>query len=390
MDKKILRIVITGGPCGGKTTALEQIAKIFREQGYTIFTVNETATELINDGIKPFGNDLDRLKTIDFQRLVLDAQYAKEQIRDEAARACSNDKVVILYDRGILDNRAYITHEEFKELAKAKGLTEAEILSKYDLVLHLTTAADGAEKDYSLDNNSARTETIEEARAIDKKTKEAWSTHPNQYIFDNDGIDFDQKLQRVGNVIRGYLGEEEVLHREKYVVEIKGLDLSQFSGLNLIREEIEEFVGLDTPNQNEMYRKSTIADSTYYTYTKIRYREDGTKTTMQRNITEREYLENLERTGREPIKKVRYNFISKGERFRLDSYLDTYGLMTLERDVTKPNIKNIPGFITKVREITDDRAYSSASIYKAINKHREEERENDIYKVLKLKRKQDK
>ena len=49
--KKIHNIVITGGPCGGKTTALEKISKTFREMGYLVLIVNETATELIRDGI---------------------------------------------------------------------------------------------------------------------------------------------------------------------------------------------------------------------------------------------------------------------------------------------------------------------------------------------------
>ena len=38
---------------------------------------------------------------------------------------------------------------------------------RYDLVIHLSTAADGAEKFYDLENNKARWETIEHAISVD-------------------------------------------------------------------------------------------------------------------------------------------------------------------------------------------------------------------------------
>lgn len=206
--KKILRIVITGGPCGGKTTALDNISKILEEEGYTVFKVNETATELISTNVKPFGKEEDKLPLLKFQWMVLKTQLAKEYVRDFAAEACDNDKVVILCDRGILDNRAYITHEEFQKLADLEGITEQEILDRYQLVLHLTTAALGKEEYYTLFNNVARTETIEEAREVDRKTVAAWYNHPNRYIFENDCL-FEEKMERVEKVVRDFIKNEK-------------------------------------------------------------------------------------------------------------------------------------------------------------------------------------
>ena len=74
MDKKILNIVITGGPCDGKTTALDELTKLLRSYGYTVYLVNETATELITDGIRPFGDNALPLK--DFQEFIFDAQQS--------------------------------------------------------------------------------------------------------------------------------------------------------------------------------------------------------------------------------------------------------------------------------------------------------------------------
>lgn len=374
--KKILRIVITGGPCGGKTTAIEEITKLFREQGYTVLSVNESATELINDGVKPFGSDNDRLKLIDFQRIVLEEQLGKEKTRDMAAECCENDKAVILYDRGILDNRAYITDEEFKMLIDEKNITEADILHRYDLVLHLVTAADGKEEYYTTANNKARIETPSEAREKDKRTMEAWSTHPNQKIIGNDTL-FDEKMKKVVNTIRDFIGENEVLDQEKYKIELGDIDFAKLSNIisvHMLKEEIQEFVKSYEDNEDEMYRKSTINGSSYYTYSKVNYHEDGTKTTVHKNVSEDEYLDNLHRANGKEITKTRYNFIYEGERYRMDFYHNPANIITLERDITNKKKHNLPPFIMadEIQRITNDRDFSEANICNVINEVREQ------------------
>ena len=50
--------------------------------------------------------------------------------------------------------------------------------NRYDQIIHLITAANGAEEFYRLDNNACRTEGIEQARQIDEKCARAWVGHP--------------------------------------------------------------------------------------------------------------------------------------------------------------------------------------------------------------------
>ena len=51
-EKKVIsKIVITGGPCAGKTTAMSWIQNAFTDLGYHVIFVPECATELINAGI---------------------------------------------------------------------------------------------------------------------------------------------------------------------------------------------------------------------------------------------------------------------------------------------------------------------------------------------------
>ncbi len=76
--------------------------------------------------------------------------------------------VLIICDRGIMDNFAYCTKEVRDKIIEETGWTYNYICNnRYDLVIHLVTAAIGAEKYYTLENNEARYETAEQARHID-------------------------------------------------------------------------------------------------------------------------------------------------------------------------------------------------------------------------------
>ena len=78
MGKVVKRIVLTGGPCAGKSSSLDLIQDYLVNKGYVVYTVQESATELINSGIKPFGsNKLDLLK---FQDVILKYQLDNEYI----------------------------------------------------------------------------------------------------------------------------------------------------------------------------------------------------------------------------------------------------------------------------------------------------------------------
>lgn len=68
--------------------------------------------------------------------------------------------------------------------------------NRYDQIIHLVTAAKGAEKFYILDNNVTRTEGIELARQLDRKTAKAWIGHPYIDVIDN-RTDFEMKIARV-------------------------------------------------------------------------------------------------------------------------------------------------------------------------------------------------
>ena len=57
--------------------------------------------------------------------------------------------------------------------------------NRYDQVIHMVSAANGAEKFYSLDNHTCRSEDIDKAKELDKLVGEAWVGHPYLEVVDN-------------------------------------------------------------------------------------------------------------------------------------------------------------------------------------------------------------
>ena len=193
MAKQITRIVLTGGPAAGKTTLISRILKEFKQdEGWKVITIPETATELISGfGIKPFGGCVSML---DFQDFVVSDQLHKEQLALKAAQMVPEEHVIVLYDRALFDDKAYISDEEFRQVLARFGLTEQQALSHYDTVLHLVSCAKGAEFAYNF-GNEARYEPLELAREKDDLTLRAWRAHPNLHVIDN-SVDFEDKIAR--------------------------------------------------------------------------------------------------------------------------------------------------------------------------------------------------
>ena len=188
----LTKIVITGGPCAGKSTALSRIQEEFTKLGYTVLFVSETATELINGGVAPW-----TCKTSDdFQKFLIKLQIEKERIFELSASSMATEKVLIVCDRGMLDNKAYMTQQAFENTLSEFNLNEVEIRDNYDAVFHLVTAADGAMDFYTTENNTARTETPAQAIELDKKLLSAWTGHPHLRVIDN-STTFENKIKKL-------------------------------------------------------------------------------------------------------------------------------------------------------------------------------------------------
>lgn len=189
----IIKIVITGGPCAKKSTALRyiQATKAFTDMGYTVLCVPEAATELMTNGITPKScNSL-----VDYQMRQLKFQLDNERIFEAKALEAKTDKILILCDRGTLDGKAYMPEKDFEDMLKKFNTDETELLKNYDAVFHLITTAKDAKEHYTLESNPARSETIEQAITLDDKILNVYKHHPHRYIINNS--DFEHKTQKL-------------------------------------------------------------------------------------------------------------------------------------------------------------------------------------------------
>lgn len=369
MGQLLKKIVLTGGPCAGKTTALARIEENLTEQGYHVFIVGESATEMIKSGIKPFGsNAIDLLK---FQDLILRYQLSKEEVFERAIKEANyNDKCVIIYDRGIMDNKAYITNEEFANLVKSHNLDELSLMERYDMIIHMVTAADGKEEYYTLANNVARTESVDEAIALDKRTANAWLGHNNLKIIDN-STEFEEKLVRVTDAVNNLLGNPISLRvQKKFTIDLDSSNLD-YLRKNAIKMDIEQtylygnFENEDEREEIRLRKKTYNGQSVYY-YTVQRKSLNGlSKIVTDKKISEKDYLKILSMyEEKHTIKKTRYSFIKNKQYFKLDIFEDD-NLAILEIDPTKENEKiNIPEGLSVIEDVTDKVDYQNYMIAK--------------------------
>lgn len=201
------RIVLTGGPCGGKTTALSHIQQHFTALGYKVFSVPEVPTLVTAAGWSYLTSNHDFY--YEGERVILRLQLMLEDEITRMAATCT-EPCLIICDRGALDISTYISTEMWQELCEGCHTSTAELLSRYDGVIHLVTAARGAVEAYTTANNTARYEQADEAGIrlaceLDDRQYEVWAGHPHHFRIDN-STGFDLKVRRTIQAIEHILG----------------------------------------------------------------------------------------------------------------------------------------------------------------------------------------
>lgn len=180
----ITKIVLTGGPCAGKTTTNERIEEFYSKLGYAVFTLPEAATLFINAGAEFLTKD--RNLYFEIHKSMMRFLLQMEDSFYDIARA-TDRPALIINDRGAMDISAYMAPEDWQRLLKETGHTEKELMGRYKAVFHLCTSAKGAPNSYTLSNNSARMEeTLAEAIRVDNNLIKAWESHPNLHIIESE------------------------------------------------------------------------------------------------------------------------------------------------------------------------------------------------------------
>ena len=360
-DDLVFTLVLTGGPCGGKTTSMAHLSELLEGLGYRVFLVPEAATLMMTSGASPLGGPRDRLL---FQRNLIKLQMSLEDCFTELARGCGQPAVV-LCDRGTMDTSAYLSAELWQTLLTENGWTEVELRDgRYDAVIHLVTAALGAEPFYTTENNTVRHETPEQARGLDERLRRAWVGHPRLRVIDN-RADFQDKVRRVSDalchVIQAPAPRGEI---ERRFLLSEGAELP--AGVHHKTFELEQTYLVSTNGGEARVRSRTSAGASSYTHTVKRPQVAGQSILLQRRISGRDFtaLRAQADPERQPVHKQRRCFLWQSLYFELDTFFDpSPGLNILEVKVDNPDEEvELPPFLPIEREITGEDEYMSYNL----------------------------
>ena len=360
--KKIAKIVITGGPCAGKSTAMIWIQEHFEKQGYGVLFIPECATELILGGVSGWTME----SNFEFELAILKMQQQKEKIFDECAKKLfAKDKVLIVCDRGFLDCKAYMEDYEFREAMQVLGMEENAVRDSYDGVFHLVSVAKDAPQFYTHETNKARFETLEEAIENDTKTLNAWMGHPHLRIVDN-STDFEGKMRRLLKEISCLLGEPVPYEIErKFLVKLPDLEMLEKEN-NCKKVEIIQTYLQSTEDEVRVRQRGFNGG---YTYTKtVKKNIEGMKRVeYEERISQQEYLNLLMEadTTKKQIRKTRYCFVFNNQYFELDVYpfWKNKALLEIELDDENKGVE-MPEFIKVIKEVTDEEEYKNSQLAK--------------------------
>lgn len=162
------RIVLTGGPGGGKTTA----ADLFRREiGERVVVVPESATLLFSGGFP-------RVRDHHAQKAAQSAIFHVQRNLEDTQAALFPDRI-LLCDRGTVDGAVYWPGEP-KDFFSTLGTNLEQELARYDAVLFFESAAVGG-----IDiegGNPVRIEGVPEAAELNHRLRELWERHPNFHL----------------------------------------------------------------------------------------------------------------------------------------------------------------------------------------------------------------
>ena len=196
---KNIKVAITGGPSGGKTTLIEALRKEFNPR---VKIVSEAASVLYKGGFP-------RVKSYDgfyhAQKAIYSVQKEMEELRCKVY-----PEALMVCDRGSLDALAYWPDTEEHFFKEMNSSYEQEV-KRYDWVIHLDTAR---EPDYDT-TNEVRNETFHEALNLNEKIKQSWSKHPQRIVITSEQ-DFFSKMRKATLVI-------EAIMQNKTFAEVNGL-----------------------------------------------------------------------------------------------------------------------------------------------------------------------
>lgn len=375
---KIVKVVLTGGPGGGKTSVLNAIKNLaITEEGYKniiklgdkkikLVTISETATELISSGIPP--TEAERI--YDFQDILFEIQKSKEESSIKSLRfGYDTDIILFLYDRGLLDGMAYLDKKgEFEDIMASKDVKELDILDKYDLVLDLLSTATCAPEKYGFESNEARFEDVEWAKSVDRKTSAAWVGHRNMKLFDS-GVSLEEEVNNVIEYLKDYILNGSNIEKEEYFIENNPVTFSKYNDVNSRRINVVNThidFGIDNVVDTILVKRTYRGYSTYFLQFVTKGSEKA-RIIKDERIDENTYKRLLTRYDIKNVEEKKELSFVEGKHLYKVSFYNDFTTLEVEKDLDNEEII-IPNDIKIIRKIRDFSEKSELSSKKVLKK----------------------
>lgn len=375
---KIFKVVLTGGPGGGKTSVLNAIKNLaITEEGYKniiklgdkkikLVTISETATELISSGITP--TEAERI--YDFQDILFEIQKSKEESSIKSLRfGYDADIILFLYDRGLLDGMAYLDKKgEFEDIMASKDVKELDILDKYDLVVDLLSTATCAPEKYGFESNEARFEDVEWAKSVDRKTSAAWVGHRNMKLFDS-GVSLEEEVNNVIEYLKDYILNGSNIEKEEYFIENSPVSFSKYNDVNSRRINVVNThidFGIDNVVDTILVKRTYRGYSTYFLQFVTKGSEKA-RIIKDERIDENTYKRLLIRYDIKNVEEKKELSFVEGKHLYKVSFYNDFTTLEVEKGLDNEEII-IPNDIKIIRKIRDFSEKSELASKKVLKK----------------------
>ncbi|XP_058065402.1 TRPL translocation defect protein 14 isoform X7 [Anopheles bellator] len=285
----------------------------------------------------------------------------------------SNKNCLIVCDRGFMDASAYISKEKWDRMMRSNNWNPVELRdNRYNQIIHMVSAANGAEEFYATEEHSCRSEGVTLARELDYKAASAWIGHPYFDVIDN-STDFENKVNRMIECVCQKLGIDigdrlSITSRKvKFLVSGPMPPDSSFPAYQDF-EVVHHYLQCAGPRVQARLRKRGQNGRWSYIHTIRRPQQHGQSIEVRTQLSHRDYLNMLTQQddAHFTIFKKRRCFLVNNQYFQMDIYKEPShprckGLILLETytSLTGDKLKNIlPTFLNIAKEVTGQPDYS--------------------------------
>lgn len=287
-------------------------------------------------------------------------------LEDYFARIASIQKkdTLIVSENGIVEILARFPEGIRDQVLESNKWTLEDIRdNRYDAVLHMVTAANGAEEFYHLTRSKVK--SPEDALDIDRAIQKAWNGHPDYTLITNfKERTFKEKIEETyKQVCRAINRPSEKVTMNKYLITTT-FDFSKIP--TTMKSVFSETISmLPSGDESIQYwikkRENKSTGNMSYSFAQhIEGREGKSSIEMKHTLSSRRYNECLAMIdkSKSPVFKLVVNFIIDSHNYVVETFRLGNSTSSVSLLLKYPG-SPVPDFIETGKDVTDDEGYQN-------------------------------